>query len=166
MKGEFSQPEWIGCMGHSSWTICSPLSQFCFPNFPTFSLSSWETNSYYPREGKAENGKGEFSQPEWIGCLGHSSWTICSPLSQFCFLNLTTFSLSYWEANSYYPREGKVENGKGEFFQPVWIGCLGHSTWIICGPLSQLCFPNFLTFPLSRLEANSYYPREGKAENG
>ena len=69
----------------------------------------------YPREGKTENGKGEFSQTEWIGCLEHSMWTICSPLSQFCCPNLSTFSLSCWEASSYYPREGMAENGKGEF---------------------------------------------------
>ena len=35
---------------------------------------------------------------------GHSNWTISSLLSQFYFPNFTTFSLSYWEANSYYPR--------------------------------------------------------------
>ena len=34
-----------------------------------------------PQRGKAENGKRVFSQPEWIGCLGHSNWTICSPSS-------------------------------------------------------------------------------------
>ena len=34
----------------------------------------------------------------------HSTWIICSLLSQFCFSNFQTFSLSYWRANSYYPR--------------------------------------------------------------
>ena len=37
-------------------------------------------------------------------CLGHSNWAICSLLSQFYFPNFTTFSLLYWEANSYYLR--------------------------------------------------------------
>ena len=37
-------------------------------------------------------------------CLGHSNWTICIPLSPFCSENLSSFSPSYWEANSYYPR--------------------------------------------------------------
>ena len=39
-----------------------------------------------------------------FGCLGHSNWTICRPLSPFCFRRISNFSLSYWEANSYYPR--------------------------------------------------------------
>ena len=37
------------CLGHSNWTICSPLSPFCSEIFPTFSLSYWGANSYYPR---------------------------------------------------------------------------------------------------------------------
>ena len=37
------------CLGHSHWTICSPSSPSCSQNFPTFSLSYWEANSYYPR---------------------------------------------------------------------------------------------------------------------
>ena len=41
---------------------------------------------------------------EGFQCLGHSNWTICTLLSQFYFPNFTTFSLSCWEANSYYPR--------------------------------------------------------------
>ena len=53
------------CLGHSNWTICSLLSQFCPLNFPTFSLSYWRANSYYPTERKAENGKMEFSNYGW-----------------------------------------------------------------------------------------------------
>ena len=37
--------------------------------------------------------------------------------------------------------------------------CLGHSNWTICTLLSQFYFPNFTTFLLLYLEANSYYPR-------
>ena len=33
-----SETEGFQCLGRSNWTICSPLSQFCPPNFPTFSL--------------------------------------------------------------------------------------------------------------------------------
>ena len=58
------------------------------------------------------------SQAEDFECLGHSNWTICSRSSQFCSTNFTTFSLSCWEANFYYPRERKAENGKMEFSQP------------------------------------------------
>ena len=55
------ETEGFQCLGHSSWTICSPLSLFCSENFPTFSLLYWEANSYYPREERAENGKRESS---------------------------------------------------------------------------------------------------------
>ena len=51
-------------------------------------------------------------------CLGHSNWAICSRLSQFCFPNFQNDSLLYWEANSYYPREGQAGNGKMEISQP------------------------------------------------
>ena len=43
------ETEGFQCLGHSKWTNCSPLSQFCSEIFPTFSLSYWEANSYYPR---------------------------------------------------------------------------------------------------------------------
>ena len=53
-KGNFSTPkldetEGVQCLGHSNWTICSPLSHFCLDEFPTFSLSYWGAHSYYPR---------------------------------------------------------------------------------------------------------------------
>ena len=53
-------------------------------------------------------GKGNFStqkedETEGFQCLGHSNWTICSTLSPFCSKRFSTFSLLYWEANSYYP---------------------------------------------------------------
>ena len=32
-------------------------------------------------------------------CLGHSNWTICSLLSQSCFLNFQIFHFYYWEFN-------------------------------------------------------------------
>ena len=51
-------------------------------------------------------------------CLGHSNWTICSRLCQLCSLKFQKFSLLYWKANTYYPRERKAENGKIEFSQP------------------------------------------------
>ena len=40
-KGNFSTPKLdeaggFKCLGHSNWTICSPLSQFCFRIFASF----------------------------------------------------------------------------------------------------------------------------------
>ena len=64
-------------------------------------------------------------------CLGHSNWTICSLLSQFCSDICPIFPLLYWKANSYYPRERKAENG-------------------ICSLLSQICVSDFPIFSFSR----------------
>ena len=64
-------------MGLLKWTICSLPSQFCAPDFQTFSLSCWDTNSYYPRKKKAENGKGslkEMDGQEGFQCLGHTNY--------------------------------------------------------------------------------------------
>ena len=60
-----SEKQGFQCFWHSNWTICSLLSCFSPTKFPTFSLSYWGANSYYPRERMTENGKMEFSQPEW-----------------------------------------------------------------------------------------------------
>ena len=49
-------------------------------------------------------------------CLEHSNWTICTPLGPFCWNKFSTFSLSYWGANSYYPR-GPIM-GKGNSHNP------------------------------------------------
>ena len=54
----------------------------------------------------------KLDETEGFGCLGHSNWTICSPLSPFCAKIFSSFSPSYWEANSYYPR-GLIM-GKGD----------------------------------------------------
>ena len=43
------ETEGFPCLGTSNWTICSPLSNFCFGIFPIFSLSYWGAHSYYPR---------------------------------------------------------------------------------------------------------------------
>ena len=36
--------------------------------------------------------------------LGHSNWSISSPLRPFCSVKFQYASPSYWEANSYFPR--------------------------------------------------------------
>ena len=97
----------FACLGHSYWTICIPLNPFCSENFPSFSLSYWEANSYYPRGpimGKGNSSNPQVDGTEGFQCPGHSNRTICSALSPFCPKRFSTFSLSYWEANSYYPR--------------------------------------------------------------
>ena len=94
------------CLGNTNWTICSLLSQFCSPDLQTFSPLYWEANSYYPRGLIWEKGilpTPKMDKTESFQCLGHSNWTICSLLCQFCSPDFQTFSPLYWEANSYYP---------------------------------------------------------------
>ena len=40
------------------------------------------------------------------------------PVKPVFFLQISNFSIFILGANSYYPREGKAENGKMEFSQP------------------------------------------------
>ena len=57
---------------------------------------------------------------EGFQCLGHSNWIICSPLRQFCSGKFSTFSLSYWEANSYYPRRPIMEKRNSSNSKTEW----------------------------------------------
>ena len=53
-------------------------------------------------------------------CLGHSNCAICIPLSHFCSHKISTFSPSYWEANSYYPRGPIMGKGNSPNFKIGW----------------------------------------------
>ena len=66
-----NETEGFGCLGHSKWTICSPLSPFCSGNFPFVSFSYWGTISYYPRglilrKGRFANSKSEGDRGVWV----------------------------------------------------------------------------------------------------
>ena len=87
----------FGCLGHSNWTICSLLSQFCSHNFPTFSLSCWEANSYYPRGLILRKGNSHNSWNEWergisvAGEFKRRSVRLHVWVSIFIFLELSHF---------------------------------------------------------------------------
>merc|ERR1739842_70987 len=67
------ETEGFQCLGHPNWTICSLLSQSCFPNFSTFPLSYWGAHSYYPRG--LIMGVGRISPfPIWMRPRGFSAW--------------------------------------------------------------------------------------------
>ena len=89
-------------------------------------------------------------------CMGHSNWTICSLLSQFCFCKFSNFCTFILEANSYYPREGQAENGKMEFSQPGYEsgisvpGAFKLDHLLIFKPILFPKFSNFFTFILGR----------------
>ena len=110
-KGEFFQPKKVDetagfqYLGHSNWTSCIPLNHFCSGYFPICFLSYWEANSYYPRGpiiGKWNSSN--LDETAGFKCLGHSNWASCIPLNPLYSGNFPICSLSYWEANSYYPR--------------------------------------------------------------
>ena len=165
------------CLGHSNWTICTPLSPFCSGNFQFGSPLYWEVrrakvqlqnwmsqgsmsnwgiqiwsfaalsahfvlaifNLFHLYTGRpilitpegliVRKGKcatPELNETEGVECLGHSNWTICSPLSPFCSGNFQFVSSLYWEANSYYPRglivrKGSFSNSKTEWDRGVWM---------------------------------------------
>ena len=97
-------------------------------------------------------------------CLGHLNWTMCSHLSPFCPRDFSTFSFSYWEANSYYPRglimgKGNSHNPKSEWdsgFSVLWTFILDHLHHF--KPILFWKFSNFFTFILgSRFGGQTEY---------
>ena len=90
---------------------------------------------------------------ECFQCLGHSNRTICILLKPFCFVKVLTFSLSYWEANSYYPRGpimGKGNSSTSKVGAPVdeTDGILMPRAIKLCQmqPLSPIYIEMFPTF--------------------
>ena len=125
-KREFFQLQnWMRQRGLGAWGIqTGPFAALCTSHilklFHLFHLHTGRPILITP-EGQYWE-KGNFSTPklnetEGFQCLGHSNWTICSPLSHFCFQIFTTFSLSYWEANSYYPRGLIMGKGNSSNFK-------------------------------------------------
>ena len=153
-------------LGHSNWAICSPLSQFCSANFPTFSLSYWEANSYYPREGQGENEKRELTRNGWetgVSVPGAFKLDHLEPVKPILFPKFNNFFTFILERPILItPERGWLKMRKwnsSEMDETQGFQYLGHSNWTICSLLSQFCFPNFTTFSLLYWEANSYYPR-------
>ena len=113
------ETEGFRCLGHSNWTICSLLSQFCSPNFQTFPLSCWEANSYYPRgiimrkknSPNSRNGLVRGVSVPWAFKLDHLHPV--KPILFSKFYNFFTFILG---DQFLLPR--RTNNGKREFFQP------------------------------------------------
>ena len=136
-----SEKQGFQCFWHSNWTICSLLSCFCPKQFPTFSLSYWGANSYYPRERKAENGKMEFSQPEWetrnsvalAFKLDH-----LQPVKLLLSQKISNFLTFILGSPFLLPQRANFE--KGEFSQlPIWMRQRGFSAWgIQTGPFAAL----------------------------
>ena len=137
------ETEGFGCLGHSNWTICILLSHFCSPNFPTFSLSYWEANSYYPRglilgKGNSPNFRNGWHRGIWVpGAfkLDHLQPFIFQILQPFHFSTGRHFLL---------PQRANYE--KREFSQlQKWTRQRGLSAWgIQSGPFAA-CWVNFVS---------------------
>ena len=133
-------------LGHSNWTIYSPLSQFYIEPIPSFSPLYWKVNSYYPRGLKMGKGNSHNFKFGW-------DWGVSVPwafqldnwqsyLSQLYSEKFSSFSPLYWEANSYYPRGLKMGKGihpTSKLNETRGFQCLGHWNWTICNPLSSFC---------------------------
>ena len=138
-------------------------------NFFTFILG---VNSYYPREGKAENGKLEFSQPECErGILVPGAFKLdhLQPVKPILFPRFSNFFTFILGANSYYPREWQTENGEMEITQSLFesgISVPGAFKLDHLQPVEPILFPRFSNFFTFILGVNSYYPREWETENG
>ena len=137
----------IQCLGHWKWTTCSPLSYFCSGNFPKYLLSYREANSYYPRGLIVRKRSFANATNGWdrgLQCLGHSNWTTYSHLSYFCSGNFQKYLLSYWEANSYYPRGliGRVGSRACMVSLTGQIFRTGHND---CDRLNDRSWPVWLT---------------------
>ena len=78
-------------------------------NFFTFILGSQFLLPQRANYGSWENFPSpNMDKTEGFQCLGHSNWTICSPLSPLCSEIFPNFSLSYRRAHSYFPRGLKI----------------------------------------------------------
>ena len=87
-------------------------------------------------------------------CLRHSNWTICITLGPSSSKNFQTFLLSYWEANSYYPRGLIMGNGESPNSRIEWEwhfsvpGAFKLDRLQPIEPTLSLWFSNFSTFIL------------------
>ena len=68
---KLDETEGFGCLGHSNWTICSPLHLSHSQIIPSFSPSYWGAHSYYPRgpiirKGNSPNSKIGLDRGDWV----------------------------------------------------------------------------------------------------
>ena len=135
------ETESFQCLGHSNWTICITLNHFCPGEFPTFSLSYWEANFYYPRG--LIMGKWNSSNPksEWdrgFSVPGTSKLDHLHPFEPLLSWKISNFFTFILGGQFLLPQ--RPNNGKGEFFQlQKWMRQRDFSAWDIqTGPFAAL----------------------------
>ena len=119
------------CLGHSNWTICSPLSQSCFLNFPTFHFYYWEANSYYPRGlimGKGNSSNSKTGWEKGISVPGAFKLDHLQPVKPILFSKFSNFFTFILGGQFLLPH--RANNEKREFTQlQKWTGQRGFSAW-------------------------------------
>ena len=130
-----------------------PVKPIVFPKFCNFFILILGSPILITPERKADNGKMEFSQSksetQGFKWLGHSNWTICSVLSQFCSLNFATSTSLLGSPILITQERGRLKMGKlnsPNLSETQGLEWLGQSNWTICSLLSQFCSLNFETF--------------------
>ena len=129
------------CLGHSNWTICTPLSPSCSGNFQFVSLSYWEANSYYPRGLILREGSFSNSKTEWdrgISVLGAFKLDHLHPFKPILFLQFT-ISLSFILGGQFLlSQRANCEKG-GKVQLQMWIRQRVLSAWgLQTGPFESL----------------------------
>ena len=101
------ETEGFQCLRHSNWIVCSPLSPFCSEKFPTFSVSYWGANSYYPRGLIMEKGISPNSQYGWdwgVSVPGAFKLDHLQPFKPILFWNFSNFFTFILGSPFFYPR--------------------------------------------------------------
>ena len=145
------------------------MSPFCPRRFSTFSLSYSEALLVIP-EGRATYGKrksfsfihltSKVEETEGFQCLGYSNWTICSPMSSIDPGRFSTFSLSYSEAISCYPRElimGQENSSNFKIRRDRGVSVSGAFKLDHLQAIKPIFFSIIQTFLFSYREANLNY---------
>ena len=107
----------------------------------------------------------------WYWCLGYSNWAISTPLHLSHSEIIPSFSPSYWEANSYYPRGPIMGKGNSSNFKIGW----DRGVWVPRAfkldhfqPIEPILFRNifnFFTFILGGLFLLPQRPIMGKGNS-
>ena len=125
------QTEGFQCLGHSSWIICTLLSQSCFPKFSLFSLSYWGAHSYYPRGPIMRKGNShnfQYGSDRGVSVPGAFKLDHLHPLEPILFPKIFNFFTFILGSPFLLPQRANYE--KGKFSQlPIWIRQRGFSAW-------------------------------------
>ena len=117
------------CLGHSNWTICSPLSPFCSWNFPFVALSYWETISYcsrglITRKGSFANSRNGWDRGVWVP--GAFKLDQLQPFKPILFLEFSICCTFILGGHFLLPQRANCEkreisNSRTEWDSGVWV---------------------------------------------